>query len=169
MRRFDDPTRSRDNGEGDVTRQPSGVAQMQPGQALLREDMPRRAKLGGVAKGADVEMGFGRRGIALAGQGRPAPRAKSPPPAGRRIEFGDLTLGHDIGVAFEGYKDGDRRTAVLAATFAMAPRHRFRLARRHKAHRTAQTAALEALAHIAQLSASPSDLRGRPGPWSLVV
>src|SRR5258708_37416090 len=42
----------------------SGVAQLQPGQALLREDVPRRPKLGGVPKGADVEKGFGRRGVA---------------------------------------------------------------------------------------------------------
>ena len=37
----------------------SSVGQMQPGQAFLRKYVPCRPKLAGVAKGADVEMGFG--------------------------------------------------------------------------------------------------------------
>jgi len=74
------------------------------------------------------------RAFAFAGQRRPALGAKSPPSAGRWIEFGDLTLGNDVRVALERHEDGDRRTAMLATTFAMAPRHRFRLASGHEAY-----------------------------------
>src|SRR5260370_23376261 len=146
----------------------SGVAQMQPRQALLREYVPCRQKSRGVAKGADVEMRFNRQAVALAGQRRSALGAKSPPSAGRGIEFGNLTLGNDVRVALECHEDRDRRTAVLAATLAMAPRHRFGLPRGHKAHRAAETATLELIAHDAELSASRSGLPERAWPFDLL-
>jgi hypothetical protein len=85
---------------------------------------------------------------------------KSPPPAGRRIEFRDLTLSNDVRVAFERHEDGDRRTAMLAATFAMAPRHRFRLTGGHEAHGAAQATAFKLIAHAAKLSALKLALHG---------
>src|SRR5207248_1121841 len=53
---------------------------MQPGQALLGEDMPRRGRKPlGLIEGADMEMRFSRQPGALASQGRTASRAKSAP------------------------------------------------------------------------------------------
>jgi len=98
-------------------------------------------------------MRFARQALALAGQRRPAPRAESPPSAGRRIELGYLTFGNDIRVELECYEDGDRRTAMLAATFAMAPHDRLRLTGGHEAYRAAQAAAFELIAHATELSA----------------
>ena len=100
------------------------------------------------------------RAFAFAGQRRSASGTKSPPPAGRRIEFRDLTLSNDVRVAFERHEDGDRRTAMLPATFAMAPHHRFRLAGGHEAYGAAQAAAFELIAHAAELSASKLALHG---------
>src|ERR1700760_5135017 len=81
------------------------------------------------------------RALACAGQRRPALGAKSAPSPGRRIELGDLTLINDIRVALEGHEDGDRRPAMLAAAFAVAPHHRFRLTGGHEAYGAAQAAA----------------------------
>ena len=94
-----------------------------------------------------MEMRFSRQGLAFAGQRRPAPGAKSPPPTGRRIELGYLTFGDGIRRTVECHEDGDGRTAMLPTTLAMAPSHRFRLTSSHKAHRAAEAAALELFAH----------------------
>jgi hypothetical protein len=67
---------------------------------------------------------------------------------------GDLTLSNDVRVAFERHKDGDRRTAMLPATFAVAPRYRFRLSGGHEAYGAAQATAFKLTAHGAKLSAS---------------
>jgi hypothetical protein len=50
---------------------------------------------------------------------------------------------------------------MLPATFAMAPRHRFRLTGGHVAHGAAQAAAFELIAHAAELSASKLALHGK--------
>ena len=91
---------------------------------------------------------------------RPASGAKSSPSPGRRIELGDLTLINDIRVALEGHEDRDRSPAMLPATFAMAPRHRFRLTGGHEAYGAAQTAVFELIAHAAELSAAKLALHG---------
>ncbi len=124
----------------------------EPGQALLREYVPRRLKFGCPIEGADMEMGFGRQrpAQAFAGQGRPAPGTKSPPGSSRRrIELGDLPLGDGIGRALECDKDRSRCPAMLSATLAMAPIYSLRLTRCHKADRTAQAAAFELVCHAA--------------------
>ena len=120
---------------------------MQPRQALLRENVPRRSKSCGLIKSADVEMRFSWQGLAFARQRRPAFGAKAPPPTRRRIELGDLTFGHAVGGAVECHEDRDGRTAVLPATLAMTPNHRFRLTSSHEADRAAEAAALELFAH----------------------
>ena len=102
--------------------------------------MSRRLKLRSIAKCANMKMRF-IRALAFAGQRRPALGAKSSPSPGRRIELGDLTLINDIRVALEGHEDGDRRTAMLPATFAMAPRYRFRLSGGHEAYGAAEATA----------------------------
>lgn len=137
---------------------------MQPGQALLREYVPRRMKLRGITKCSDMEMSFIRQLLALAGQRRPAVGTKSPPPAGRRIELGYLTFGNDIRVALKCHEDRDRRTAMLAATFAMAPHYRFRLTGGYEAHSAAQAASLELIAHAAEHNASKLALHGNRSP-----
>jgi len=101
------------------------------------------------------------RALAFAGQRRPALGAKSSPSPGRRIELGDLTLINDIRVALEGHEDGDRRPAMLAATFAVAPHHRFRLTGRHEAYGAAEAASLESIAHAAELNVSKAALHGK--------
>jgi hypothetical protein len=108
-------------------------------------------KLRSITKCADMKMRFVR-AFAFAGQRRPASGTKSPPPAGRRIEFRDLTLSNDVRVAFERHKDGDGRTAMLPATFAVAPRYRFRLSGGHEAYGAAQAAAFELIAHARNLA-----------------
>jgi hypothetical protein len=108
----------------------------------------------GITKCADMEMSFIRQSLALAGQRRPALGAKSLPPAGRGIEFGYLTPGNDISVALECHEDRDWRTAMLAATFAMTPHHRFRLTGGYEAHGAAQAPSLELVAHAAKISGS---------------
>src|SRR5436305_10726257 len=119
------------------------VAHRKPRQTLLGEYVPRRLKLRGLIKCADMEMRFSREGLAFAGQRRPAPGAKSPPSTGRRIEFGYLTFGNGIRSAAECHEDGDGRTAMLPTTLAMAPRHPFRLAGSDEAHRAAEAATFE--------------------------
>src|SRR6266481_1650447 len=119
------------------------VAHMKPRQTLLGEYVPRRLKLRGSIKCADMEMRFSRQGLAFAGQRRPAPGAKSPPSTGRRIELGYLTFGDGIRRAVECHEDGDGRTGMLPATLAMTPRHSFRLAGSQKADRAAQAATFE--------------------------
>jgi hypothetical protein len=109
-------------------------------------------KLRSITKCADMKMRFVR-AFAFAGQRRPASGTKSPPPAGRRIELRDLTLSNDVRVTFERHKDRDGRTAMLPATFAMAPRHRFRLTGGHEAYGAAQATAFKLTAHGAKLSA----------------
>src|SRR6266403_928799 len=109
-------------------------------------------KLRGITKCADVKMRF-IRSFAFAGQRRPASGTKPPPPARRGIEPRDLTLSNDVRVAFERYKDGDGRTAMLPATFAMAPRYRFRLSGGHEAYRAAEATAFELITHDVELSA----------------
>jgi len=106
-----------------------------------------------------MKMGF-IRALALAGQRRPASGAKSPPPARRRIESGYLTFGNDIRVALECHENRDRGTAMLAATFAMAPRYGLRLTGGYEAHGAAQAASLELIAHGTELSASKFALHG---------
>src|SRR6267142_5386920 len=113
------------------------VAHMKPRQTLLGEYVPRRLKLRGLIKCADMEMRFSRQGLAFAGQRRPAPGAKSPPSTGRRIELGYLTFGNGIRSAVECHEDGDGRTAMLPTTLAMAlphvSRHRdYRLSRQRR-------------------------------------
>ena len=49
---------------------------------------------------------------------------------------------------------------MLPATFAMAPRHRFRLTGGHEAYGAAEAAAFELIAHAAELSASELALHG---------
>jgi hypothetical protein len=61
------------------------------------------------------------------------------------------TFGNDIRVALECHEDGDRRTAMLAATFAMAPHHRFRLTSGDEAHGAAQAASVKLIAHATEL------------------
>src|SRR6266853_1941889 len=99
--------------------------------------MPRRLKLRGSIKCADMEMRFSRQGLAFAGQRRPAPGAKSPPSTGRRIELGYLTFDNGIRSAVECHEDRNGRTAMLPTTLAMTPRHSFRLAGSQKADRAA--------------------------------
>jgi len=101
----------------------SGLGQVQPRQALLREYVSRRLKLRSQVECSDMEMRFGRRWLALAGQRRPAFGAEAAPPAGRRIEPGDLTFGNDVCLAPKRGEDGNGRTAVFSTTLAMAPRH----------------------------------------------
>src|SRR5205823_322732 len=81
--------------------------------------------------------------LAFAGQCRPAPGAKSPPPAGRRIELGYLTFSNRIRSAIECHEDGNGRTAMLPTTLAMTPGHPFRLAGIDEAHRAAEAATFE--------------------------
>jgi hypothetical protein len=100
------------------------------------------------------------RAFAFASQRRPASGTKSTPPAGRRVELRDLTLSNDIRVAFERHKDGDGRTAMLPATFAMAPRYRFRSSGGHEAYGAAQATAFKLIVHDAELSASKLALHG---------
>src|ERR1700730_15218693 len=109
---------------------------MQPRQALLWENVPRRQKSRGLIECTDMEMRF-RRALAFAGQRRSAFGAESPPPTGRRIELGYLTLGNGISPVSECRKDGDGCAAVFPTTLAVAPHHRFRLTGRHEAHRAA--------------------------------
>ena len=111
-----------------------------------------------------MEMRVTRQAVALAGQCRPASRAESSPPAGRRIELGYLTFGNNIRVALERHEDGDQRPAMLAATFAMAPRYRFRLTGGHETRRAAQATSLELIAHAAELNASKVALHGNKIP-----
>ena len=120
---------------------------MQPTEALLREYVPRRLKSLGLVKCSDMEMRFSRQGLAFAGQRRPTPGAKSPPPPGRRIELCYLTFGNGIRRAVECHEDGDGRTAMLPTTLAMTPSHRFRLTSSHKTDRPAEAATLELFAH----------------------
>jgi hypothetical protein len=120
-------------------------------------------KLRSITKCANMKMRF-IRALAFAGQRRPALGAKSSPSPGRRIELGDLTLINDICVALEGHEDRDRRPAMLAATFAVAPHHRFRLTRGHEAYGATQAAAFELIAHAAELSASKFALHGIKDP-----
>ena len=119
------------------------VAHMKPRQTFLGEYVPRRLKLGGSIKCADMEMRFSRQGLAFAGQRRPAPGAKSPPSTGRRIELGYLTFGNGIRSAIECHEDGNGRSAMLPTTLAMTPRHPFRLAGSDEAHRAAEAATFE--------------------------
>ena len=119
------------------------VAHVKPRQTLLGEYVPRRLKLRGSIKCADIEMRFSRPRLAFAGQCRPAPGAKSPPPAGRRIELGYLTFGNGIRSAIECHEDGNGRSAMLPTTLAMTPRHPFRLAGSDEAHRAAEAATFE--------------------------
>ena len=123
------------------------VAQMQPTEALLREYVPRRLKSLGLVKCSNMEMRFSRQGLAFAGQRRPTPGAKSPPPPGRRIELCYLTFGNGIRRAVECHEDGDGRTAMLPTTLAMTPSHRFRLTSSHKTDRPAEAATFELFAH----------------------
>ena len=81
------------------------VAHMKPRQTLLGEYVPRRLKLGGSIKCADMEMRFSRQALAFAGQRRSAPGAESPPPTGRRIELGYLTFGDRVSGVFECNED----------------------------------------------------------------
>jgi hypothetical protein len=99
----------------------SGLGQVQPRQALLREYVSRRLKLRGQVECSDMKMRFGRRWLALAGQRRPAFGAEAPPPAGRRIEPGDRTFGNDISLVPKRGEDGNGCTAVFSTTLAMAP------------------------------------------------
>jgi hypothetical protein len=101
-----------------------------------------------------MEMRFGRQALAFAGQSRPAPGAKSPPHAGRRIELGYLTFSDDISGALECREDGDGRTAVFPTTLAMAPCQPIRFTNGHEAHRTAQAATLELITYAMELGAS---------------
>jgi|SRR5271163_3937271 len=101
-----------------------------------------------------MEVRFSRKALAFAGQRRPAPGAKTPPHSRRRIEPGYLAFGDDISGALECREDGDGRTAVLPTTLAMAPRHPIRFTSGHDAHRAAQAATLELIAHAMELSAS---------------
>ena len=115
---------------------------MQPRQAFFRKYVPRRASRGGLIECADMKMHF-RRAFTFAGQGGPAPRAESAPPAGRRIELRYLPFGYRISVTPECHEHGDRRTAMLATALAMAPCHPYRVSRGDKLHRAAQAPALE--------------------------
>jgi hypothetical protein len=112
------------------------LRQMQPRQTFFREYMPRWPEPGGLVERADMKMRF-RRAHTFARQGRPAPRAESAQPAGRRTELRYLPCRHRIGITRKRHEHRDRRTAVLAAALAMAPCHADRLAPCHEAHRTA--------------------------------
>jgi hypothetical protein len=84
------------------------AAAVQPGQAFLREDVPRRPKLRGVVESADMEMRFRRQRStqALTGQGRTAPGTKpSPGSSRRRIKLGYLTFADGVGAALERDED----------------------------------------------------------------
>ena len=118
------------------------VAQMQPGQALLREYVPRWLKSRGLVKCANMEMRFGRQPLAFAGQCRPALGAKSAPRPRRGVELGYLAFGNSIIGPLECREDRDGCTAMLATTLAVAPRHPFRLTHGHKAYRATDAATL---------------------------
>src|SRR5438105_14546057 len=108
------------------------VVHVKPRQTLLGEYVPRRLKLRGLIECADMEMRFSRQGLAFAGQRRPAPGAKSPPPTGRRIELGYLTFGNGIRSAIVCHEDGNGRPAMFRTTLAMPPSHRFRMTSDHE-------------------------------------
>jgi hypothetical protein len=123
---------------------PRSVLDMHPGQVLLGEHVPCRLKFGGAVERADIEMRFGRKPGAFAGQGRPAPGAKTTTgPPRRGVEFCDFAFGDDLGRAFKGDKHRSRRAAMPAAALAMAPIDPFRLTRRRKADGAAQAATFE--------------------------
>src|SRR5213082_2641705 len=108
---------------------------MQPRQALLGKDVPRRrSKPLGMVKGADVKMRFRRPAEAFAGQSRAASRAKSAArPARRRVELGYLAFGYLVRRVFQRDEHGDWRAAVLAAALAVTPVHPLGPAGRDKA------------------------------------
>jgi hypothetical protein len=124
------------------------LIKMQPSQAFVRKYVPRRLKPGSVIESADMKMHFWR-AFAFARQGGPAPSTESAQPAGRRIEFRYLPFGYNISIARERHEHGDRRTAMLAAAVAMAPRNSYRFTGGDKSHRAAQAPAFNLLAHPA--------------------
>src|SRR5262249_54936824 len=128
----------------------SAVGRRKPRQAFLRKELRRRCKPGGVieCERADMKMRV-RRAFSLARQGGPASCAESAQPARRRIEPDYLALGHGPSVTPEGDENGNRRTAMLAAALAMAPRHRRGCTLGDKSHRAAKTPALNLVAHVA--------------------
>jgi hypothetical protein len=128
----------------------STVGRRKPRQAFLRKKLRRRYKPSGVieCERADMKMRV-RRAFTFARQGGPASCAEAAQPAGRRIESGYLALGHGPSVTPECDENGNRRTAMLAAALAMAPRHRRGCTPGDKSHRAAKTPALNLVAHLA--------------------
>jgi hypothetical protein len=126
-----------------------------PGAARAIARCGRRVSTGQTVQGRRRR----RRGMCLirqlqafAGQRRSATRAEPAPRAGRGVELCDLALGDGVGIALEPDEHRDRRTAVPSAALAMAPEHARGLAGDDEAHRTANAAAFDLLAHQERLA-----------------
>lgn len=123
--------------------------QREPWQTFLGEKLLRRFKSSGVLKRerADMKM-YIRRAFTFTRQRGPTSSAETAQSAGGRIKPGYLPLGHGIGVTSEYDKNGNGRTAMLAAALTMAPRHPLWFTGGDKSHRPTETPALSLITHF---------------------
>lgn len=117
--------------------------QVEPRQLLVPEKVPGGLQLHGIVERSDVEMRFGRQSRDFTCQGGAALPAETAHRAGRRVEFGDLAAGHDVGAVIEANEHGNRRAAMLSAALAMTPEDRLGLTGGGESNRATQATALE--------------------------
>lgn len=127
---------------------------MQPRHAFLCKDFAPRLKLFAGIERADVYVDFRREPGVLAADSRAASSTESALHAGRRFEFCNFAVCHLKGGVFVGYERRGWRTAVLPATFTMAPKNPFRLSAGDEANCFAEASTLEPVVHVSRLRAS---------------
>ena len=122
--------------------------------------MPGWPKFARAVECADREMRLGRQPRAFTGQCRSATGAEpAAGSSGRGVEFCDFTFGDHVSRMFECHKNRSRRTAMLAATLAMAPINSLRLTSRRKTDGAAQAAAFELVGRASHKSDPPATRR----------
>jgi hypothetical protein len=126
---------------------PGSVSQMEPRQALLRKNMPRRNELSGLVDRAYVQMNLRRVRHPFARQRGAASAAESAPPAGRRVESSNVTLADLEFTPSHRHEHRNGGTAVPAAALAMTPCHVEWFTGHRKSHRATETPAFNAIAH----------------------
>src|SRR5437763_11104857 len=100
---------------------------MYPGEAFFREYVPRWLQFSRPIEGPNIEMRFDRQPDAFASEGRSAPGAKPAPGfPWRRVDFAYFALGDRISRLLERNEYGGWRSAMFAATLALAPVDRIR-------------------------------------------
>lgn len=112
----------------------------------------------------DMQMDLGRMRVSFARQRGAASGTESAPPAGRRVEPGDLALADLELTSADLPEHRDGRTAMPAATLAMTPCHIACFAGHRESHCPTETATFTAIAHRGSVQLDKAKQRSHRRP-----